>query len=291
MSLQIVHKNSSAPQVEPFPTDLTAGELSVNYADEGAFLTFKSASGLVRRIPQALVVTTLPTTSSPGVLAYVSGDLYLQTGDPIIGWVNLTSGTAAGAGTDLGTSNRTTNTLSITSSTGNAVPLPMASPGLAGLMSGADKTKLDAVNPGTGLGQTDLGVARRTDTGLDVTSSNGAATTLPFATTTLAGLITAANQLKLNGIAAGATVNATDAALRARASHTGTQPVSTITGLAAVATSGSYNDLTNRPGPSVGSDPTGIPGAATITNMVQLSQAAYDALISFRADTLYIING
>lgn len=38
---------------------------------------------------------------------------------------------------------------------------------------------------------------------------------------------------KLAGIAAGATVNATDAALRARASHTGTQAMSTIDGLAA----------------------------------------------------------
>ena len=33
----------------------------------------------------------------------------------------------------------------------------------------------------------------------------------------------------------------------ARANHTGTQPASTITGLAAVATSGSYNDLSSRP--------------------------------------------
>ncbi|WP_135448865.1 DUF2793 domain-containing protein [Tabrizicola caldifontis] len=44
-------------------------------------------------------------------------------------------------------------------------------------------------------------------------------------------------------IADGATANASDAALRDRATHTGTQPASSITGLAAVATSGSASDL------------------------------------------------
>jgi hypothetical protein len=41
--------------------------------------------------------------------------------------------------------------------------------------------------------------------------------------------------------------NAAQAAAIQRANHTGTQPASTITGLAAVATSGSYNDLSNKP--------------------------------------------
>ena len=49
---------------------------------------------------------------------------------------------------------------------------------------------------------------------------------------------------KLAGIAAGATANATDAQLRDRSTHTGTQAVGTITGLAPVATSGSASDLT-----------------------------------------------
>lgn len=47
----------------------------------------------------------------------------------------------------------------------------------------------------------------------------------------------------LINVADGATANATDAALRDRATHTGTQAASTITGLAAVATSGSASDL------------------------------------------------
>ena len=52
---------------------------------------------------------------------------------------------------------------------------------------------------------------------------------------------------KLAGIASGATANATDAQLRDRSTHTGTQAAGTITGLAAVATTGAYSDLSGRP--------------------------------------------
>jgi hypothetical protein len=52
---------------------------------------------------------------------------------------------------------------------------------------------------------------------------------------------------KLDGIATGATANATDAQLRDRSTHTGLQAAGTITGLAAVATSGAYSSLTGTP--------------------------------------------
>lgn len=52
---------------------------------------------------------------------------------------------------------------------------------------------------------------------------------------------------KLAGIQAGATANATDAQLRDRSTHTGTQSAGTITGLSTVATSGAYGDLSGRP--------------------------------------------
>jgi len=50
-----------------------------------------------------------------------------------------------------------------------------------------------------------------------------------------------AAKAKLDGIASGATANATDAQLRDRATHTGTQAVGTITGLAASATTDTTN--------------------------------------------------
>jgi hypothetical protein len=68
----------------------------------------------------------------------------------------------------------------------------------------------------------------------------------PLATvlTNTTAAFTTAQETKLSGIATGATANATDASLRDRATHTGTQAAATITGLATVATSGSAADLT-----------------------------------------------
>ncbi|MBL9075798.1 DUF2793 domain-containing protein [Tabrizicola sp.] len=56
--------------------------------------------------------------------------------------------------------------------------------------------------------------------------------------------LTVAQARGILNVADGATANAADAALRDRATHTGTQGAATITGLAAVATSGSAADLT-----------------------------------------------
>jgi Protein of unknown function (DUF2793) len=55
--------------------------------------------------------------------------------------------------------------------------------------------------------------------------------------------MTATQARGILNVADGATANATDPALRDRATHTGTQPASTIAGLATVATSGSASDL------------------------------------------------
>lgn len=49
---------------------------------------------------------------------------------------------------------------------------------------------------------------------------------------------TSAEKAKLAGVAAGATANATDAALRDRSTHTGTQPITTISGLEAQTSAG-----------------------------------------------------
>lgn len=60
-------------------------------------------------------------------------------------------------------------------------------------------------------------------------------------------IMTGAERSKLSGIASGATANDTDANLKNRANHTGTQAAATITGLATVATSGAYADLSGKP--------------------------------------------
>lgn len=73
------------------------------------------------------------------------------------------------------------------------------------------------------------------DTGL--TGANGTngtngtnATTTTTATTGVNGLMSSTDKSKLDAVASGATANDTDANLKARANHTGTQPVATISG-------------------------------------------------------------
>jgi len=74
-----------------------------------------------------------------------------------------------------------------------------------------------------------------TNSGGTVTSVNGqsGAVTIADATTSVAGLMSSADKTKLNGIASGATANDTDANLKNRANHTGTQLAATISNFAA----------------------------------------------------------
>ena len=65
---------------------------------------------------------------------------------------------------------------------------------------------------------------------VDATTADIAAT-LPEATISAAGKMSAADKVKLDAVAAGATANATDAQLRDRTTHTGEQATSTVTGL------------------------------------------------------------
>lgn len=96
----------------------------------------------------------------------------------------------------------------------------------------ADKTKLDGIQAGAQVNVgTNLAQGTRTTTDVPVTSSTGTGATLGAATTSLAGVMTAADKTKLDGVATGATANATDAQLRDRATHTGSQAISTVSGL------------------------------------------------------------
>jgi hypothetical protein len=63
-------------------------------------------------------------------------------------------------------------------------------------------------------------------------SSSGTDVTLPLVGSD-PGLMSAADKTKLDGIASGATANAADASLRDRTTHTGSQAISTVTGLQA----------------------------------------------------------
>lgn len=105
---------------------------------------------------------------------------------------------------------------------------PVLAGGDAGFMSGSDKSKLDGIEEGAQVNvpanlSTTVG-----DSTVTVNSDTGTDATIPAATTTDAGVMTAADKTKLDGIQAGATQNQTDAFLLNRANHTGLQAASTI---------------------------------------------------------------
>ena len=97
------------------------------------------------------------------------------------------------------------NTQALSSSTGADVVIPTATTALAGLFSAAEKVKLAGIQAGAQANVgTDLGYVASSR---QVTSSTGNNTTIPNATTSNSGLMTAANLSKLNGIQVGAQQN------------------------------------------------------------------------------------
>ena len=133
----------------------------------------------------------------------------------------------------------------------------VATTSVAGFMSAADKTKLDSmgsggdyIHPASGVtsgtyksvtvdvnGHVTGGTNPTTLAGYGITDAapsshiGSGGTAHANATTTVAGFMSGADKTKLDGVAAGATSNSTDAYLLNRANHTGTQATSTITGL------------------------------------------------------------
>lgn len=126
---------------------------------------------------------------------------------------------------------------------------PLATTTSNGLMSSADKAKLDVL---VASGSPDAFLLDRNNhTGFqDMSTITGLVPTLaskaesnhthPDATTSVSGFLSFTDKAKLNTIASGATVNQTDAFLLNRANHTGLQDITTISGLS-TALSGKAN--------------------------------------------------
>lgn len=106
---------------------------------------------------------------------------------------------------------RDATTVTVENTSGDDAVLPAATGSLAGVMTGADKAKLDGITAGAQPNvATNLTFTRDGST-LTVESNTGSDAILPAATTSLAGLLTATDKVKLNGIEAGATADMTGA--------------------------------------------------------------------------------
>lgn len=112
----------------------------------------------------------------------------------------IASGAQVNVATNIG-STHNASTVSLSSSTGTGTTLNAATGALAGVLTAADKTKLDTIASGAQVNvPADLTIANRGVTTLDINSSSGTDITVPAATTLLTGLLTAADKTKLDGL-------------------------------------------------------------------------------------------
>jgi hypothetical protein len=178
-----------------------------------------------------------------------------------------------------------------------------ASTSAAGFMSAADKTKLDGVATGAtatplasttpaAVGAADVGVAASAARADHVHAhGNQAGGSLHAnATTSVAGFMSSGDKTKLDGIATGATANATDAQLRDRATHTGSQAISTVTGLQAAldAKANSASPVFTGPVTVSGVDVTApfVMGGGTaidVTRRLNFKEISADTTLTFSA--------
>jgi hypothetical protein len=109
----------------------------------------------------------------------------------------------AAAGVTNLSATRTSTAVTVVSDTGTDASLPAATGSLAGVMTAADKTKLDGLTSGGGgSGSTNLSFSR-TSTTVTVQSDTGTDAVLPTANVDSAGIMTAADKTKLDGIPSG----------------------------------------------------------------------------------------
>ena len=135
----------------------------------GSGLAFDSSGNIECTISGGLTYKgTVDVTSTTTISGAAQGDLYANTG----------------------TGQFSSNWATITS---NATTATDANPGDWMVYQGVEWDHIPATGPGT-----DLGIDNRDATDLDVTSSTGADATIPAATTTLSGLMTAADKTALN---------------------------------------------------------------------------------------------
>ncbi len=163
---------------------ITDTNLSVTATTSG--LSVNSDQGTNASIPAA-------TTSTWG--AMTDGDKSKLDG--------IASGAQVNVGTNLGSS-ATTSSFTITSSTGSNASLPAATTLAWGVMTDNDKAKLDGIATGADVNVgTNISVSEGTTT-VAINSSTGSDDSIAAATTSLAGVMTAADKTKLNGIATSA---------------------------------------------------------------------------------------
>ena len=229
---------------------LVAGSnITLTYDDPANTLTIASTGGSGGGTIDSLTDVTITTVTDNEVLSYDNGtsqwinNTLTEAGISATGHTHVASNitdfdteVANNSAVTLNTAkltNVTTNlgyttaasTGTVTSSDGTDATLPAATTSLAGLLTGADKTKLDGIDTGsevnvdTNLGKTVSGTA------YTITSSTGTNVSLTLADTTNWGLMSDEMFDKLDGIETSATTDQTAGEIEAIVSHDNLQNI------------------------------------------------------------------
>jgi hypothetical protein len=192
----------------------TGGPTSNGYyvatAPDGTTFLFPCLAKTLAILQAAAGLTNLSTTRTSTAMVVVSDtgtDATLPAATGTLAGVmtaadktkldGLTPGGGGGSGSTNLSFSRTSDTVTIASDTGTDAVLPTANVDSAGIMTAADKTKLDAIPPGGG-GVTNLSFSR-TSTTVTILSDTGTDAVLPVANVDSAGIMSAADKTKLDG--------------------------------------------------------------------------------------------
>lgn len=140
-------------------------------------------------------VVTNPSDVTPEFVVFGASSQSAES--PVLIRVNAFDGS-----TNLSVTGQSATSLTISSDTGTDAVIPAATTSLAGLMTAADKIALAAA----GTGSTNLSITGRDASTLAVASDTGTDATIPAATTSLAGLMTAADKTTLDALDSGTAI-------------------------------------------------------------------------------------
>lgn len=130
---------------------------------------------------------------------------------------------------------------------------------------------------GGGTNATNLSTTTAAST-VTVVSDTGTDAVIPAATAVAAGVLTSTDKSKLDGIAAGATANSSDATLLARANHTGTQTASTISDFSTAADARIAAEISTGTGTNVrATSPTLVTPALGVATATSINKVAVTA--------------
>lgn len=203
--------------LDPHPQYLTQTEGDARY-ERG--LTAGANITIDRTDPDNPVISAVGGGGGGGAVDSVNGQtgvVVLDTDDVAEGVSNLYYTNArASAAAPVQSVNGQTGAVDLSGSyaplshvgSGGAAHANVVAGGAAGFMTGADKTKLDGIAAGAQVNVPTNLTTTTSATTLTVNSDTGTDATLPAATTSVAGVMTAADKTKLDGIASGATANA-----------------------------------------------------------------------------------